>query len=123
MIGQAATFSIFRKWRDESPPTKLRVDMELGVMQLSLECSVTRVDVPLVGFRISGGFGFVEFIFDESWGFDFMALDAARLRLEQRVGESPLKDRRLEFGEIVAGTRPTAGATAIFAEIVREVGS
>lgn len=113
-------FSIFRKWRDEEPTSRLRVDMELGVMHLSLECSVMRVEEPLVGFLISG-FGFVEFIFDETWGFDFLALDTARLRWEQRVGQSPLKDRRYVFGEIVAGTRPTTGATAIFAEIVGEV--
>jgi len=80
-----------------------------------------RVEPPLIGLRLARGAGVVEFVFDETWDFDFMALDAAHLEMEQRVGESPLKDRRFEFGEIVVGVRPTTRSQMIFAEVVREV--
>jgi len=119
MIGRAAAFSVFRKWRDEEPPTRLRFDIELEVISLSLECSVLRVDEPLIGVKVAT-FGTVEFIFDNTWVFDFTALDAARLRLEQRIGRSP-DNRRVELGEIVAATNLSTGTQAIFAEIVRDV--
>jgi hypothetical protein len=120
MIGRNAAFSIFRKWRDANPPTRLRVDAELGVFSFSLDCSVARVDFPLIGFSL-GVVGVLEFVFDETWDFDFMALDAARLRLDQRVGDLPVRKGRCEFGEIVLGVRAPTGSQMIFAEIVREV--
>jgi hypothetical protein len=74
--------------------------------------------------RVKGFFladcGFIEFRFEETWTFDFMALDAARVELDERKGDSPLKTRRYEFGEVIVATR-TTGSRMIFAEVVREV--
>lgn len=117
MLHSSVAFSLFRKWRDAL--TTLRVDTELGVISFSLECTLMRVDEPLVGFFLADC-GFIEFRFDETWTFDFMALDAARVELDERKGDSPLKTRRYEFGEVVVATR-TTGSRMIFAEVVREV--
>ena len=78
-----------------------------------------RVEEPLLGFLLADC-GFTEFRFDETWTFDFMALDAARVELEERIGNSPLGTRRYEFGEVIVATR-TTGSRMILAEVVREV--
>jgi len=114
---QSAAFSIFRKWRDSL--TTLRVDSRLGVINFSLECSLMRVEEPLIGLLI-GDFGFIEFLFDDTWTFEFMAADAARAELDKRIGESPSKERRYEFGEVIVATR-TTGSRMYFLEAVREV--
>jgi len=117
MITQASAFSIFRKWRDNI--TTLRVDTELGVISFSLECTLMRIEEPLLGFFLADC-GFIEFLFDKTWTFDFMALDVACIELDKRLGNSPLGTRRYEFGEVIVATR-TTGSRMILAEVVREV--
>jgi hypothetical protein len=78
-----------------------------------------RVEEPLVGFLL-GNMGFIEFRFDETWTFDFMAADAARAEIKDRIGDSPSAERRYEFGEVLVGTR-TTGSKMWFLEVVREV--
>jgi hypothetical protein len=90
MIDQSTAFSVFSKWRDEL--TTLRVDMELGVMAFSLECTLMRVEEPLLGFLLANC-GFMEFVFNETWGFEIMSLDSLRVDLENRMGDSPLQNR------------------------------
>lgn len=118
MIDQSVAFSIFRKWRDAL--TTLRVDTELGVISFSLECTLMRVEEPVVSFLLDDC-GFIEFSFDATWEFDFAAPDAVRTELEERVAESPLVGRRYEFGEALIGTRLTTSSRMIFLEIVREI--
>jgi hypothetical protein len=116
-MDQAEAFSIFRRWRDAL--TTLRVDTELGVMAFSLECTLMRVEEPLVGFLLDDC-GLIEFIFDETWAFDFTSSDAARAELKDRSADSPLANRRYEFGEAIIGRR-TTGSLMLFLEIVREI--
>lgn len=116
-MDQSQAFSIFGKWRDSL--TTLRVDTALAVINFSVECTVLRADEPLVSFLL-GISGFIEFRFDETWTFDFMAADAARAEIKERIGESPSAERRYEFGEVLVGTRPT-GSKMWFLEVVREV--
>ena len=117
-MNQGSAFSVFRKWRDNL--TTLRVDTELGVISFSLECTLMRVEEPLLSFLLADC-GFIEFRFDESWVFDFVALDALRVEMEKRVGDSPLGTRRYEYGEGVIATRVKTGSRMILAEVVREV--
>jgi hypothetical protein len=119
MIDESAAFSVFRKWRDAESPTTLRVDATLGVMSFSFECTLMRVDEPLVGFLLDDC-GFIEFRFDSGWGFDFVAADAARAEIEERIGDSPLGSRRYEFGEVIVAIRGT-DSRMLFLEIVRNV--
>jgi hypothetical protein len=102
MIDQAAAFSVFSRWRDEM--TTLRVDTELGVIAFSLECTLMRVEERLLGLLLANC-GFIEFIFDDTWGFEIMSLDSLRVDLEKRAGDSPLKDRRYEYNEGIVAVR------------------
>jgi len=117
MIDQPSAFSVFRKWRDSMKP--LMVDAELGVIAFTFEGTLIRVEEPLVGFLLDDC-GSIEFIFDESWGFDFASPDALRLAVETRVGESALRGRQYEYGETVFAVRSN-GSRMIFLEIVKEV--
>src|SRR5208282_2521792 len=115
-------FSIFRKWRDEpEEPTLLRVDAEIGVTQFSVECTVARVDEPSLSLLLDDC-GFMELRFDETWTFEFLASDAERVDLDERIAESPLGTRLYEFGEAVVVRRKATGVWFIFLEIVRRVG-
>ena len=118
MIDQASAFSVFRRWRDEL--TTLRVDTELGVIAFSLECTLIRVEEPLLGFLLANC-GFIEFVFDDTWGFEIVSLDSLQVELEKRAGDSPLKDRRYEYNEGIVAVRLRTGSRMIFGAVVREV--
>ena len=120
MIDRATVFSVFRKWRDAAPPTKLRADAELGRVQFSFECSIRRADNPLLALTLEDC-GFIELVFDDTWGFDFLSFDSLRLNSDERLGKSPLGERRYEFGEQIVAVRGGTGGRMLFAEIVREV--
>jgi hypothetical protein len=120
VIDQATAFSVFRKWRDASPPTRLRADAELGKVQFSFACSVRRAEEPLLALTLEGC-GFIELVFDGTWGFDFLSFDALRLAPEKRTGKSPLGERRYEFGEQVVAARKDSGGFMFLAEVVREL--
>ena len=94
MIAHAEAFSVFRKWQDEG--LLLRVDARLGVMSFSFECFVSRVEEPLIGLLLTDC-GFIEFVFDNTWAFDFTAPDAARAEMAERFGVAPLGKREYEF--------------------------
>jgi hypothetical protein len=111
---------VFRKWQDAVPPTKLRADAELGSVQFSFECLVRRVEEPLLALTLEDC-GFIELVFDDTWGFDFLSFDALRLTPEKRFGKSSLGGRRYEFGEQIVATRKGTGGFMFFAEVVREV--
>jgi len=117
-MDQASAFSVFRNWRDNL--TTLRVDTELGVMSFSLECTLMRVEEPLLSFLLADC-GFIEFRFDETWVFQFISLDALRVEMAKRVGDSPLATRRYEYGEGVVAERVKTGSRMILGEVVREV--
>jgi hypothetical protein len=118
MIDQSKAFSVFSRWRDEL--TALRVDIELGVIAFSLECTLIRVEEPLLGFLLADC-GSVEFIFNETWGFEFLSLDSLRVELDKRIGDSPLRSRRYEFNEGIIAVRRTTGSRMVFGAVVREV--
>jgi hypothetical protein len=118
MIDQSTAFSVFSRWRDEL--TTLRLDTELGVIAFSVECTIMRVEEPLLGFLLSDC-GLLEFVFDETWVFEFLSLDSLRIDLKDRAGDSPLRAKRYEFNEGMLAVRRTTGSRMVFGAVVREV--
>jgi hypothetical protein len=98
----------------------LRVSAKLEPYAFDLEGLLDRVEVPLIGLKVEGR-GFIEFLLDGAWRFDFVAPDAERASLEATIGKSSSDDRTYEFGEIVAANkRDGSGDRVLFMEIVRK---
>lgn len=119
IVTRAEVFSVFRKWRDE--PTRLRVfAIPFGSMQFSVDCTLGRVDEPIVALDLSGC-GFIEFLLDdEGLVFAFGAADAMRIPPTERIGESSHRMKKYEFGEMVAVVKDEEHRLG-FLEIVREL--
>jgi hypothetical protein len=118
MISQSEVFELFRRWRDEK--TQLRIMAEfLGTSKLSIDTVIVRAEEPLIGVDL-GEHGYIEFLFDENWHYDFGSLETMTDSPTDRVGSSSDRSRSYQFGEMISAVR--ANKTYIlFMEIVRTV--
>jgi hypothetical protein len=95
-------FSLFNRWRDSR--TLLRASFRTDSFFWDVEGVVDRVDPPLIGVRLEDC-GFIEFLFDTQWRYDFEAPDTMHAKPEAKLGRSSLNSRVYEFGEMMFATR------------------
>lgn len=115
-MDQSEAFSTFRDWLDKS--TRLRVDCDLAVINFCFDCTLSRVEEPLITLLLSDR-GSLSLKFDETWSFRSTAPDA-EVHRKDRLGRSASDTRQYEFGRLVLATRET-GSTLLLIEVVREI--
>ena len=83
-MDQSEAFSTFREWLDAS--TRLRADCDLAVLNFCFDCTLSRVEEPLITLSL-GDRGSLSLRFDETWSFRSTAPDA-EVHRKDRLGHS-----------------------------------
>ena len=113
-------FSLFSRWKDNGTP--LRVSFRTVSFFVDVEGVLDRVEAPIIGLRLVDC-GFIEFLFDNKWIYEFATTDAVRTPSKSKLGKSSLDSKVYRFGEAVSAVRTDASKrTIVFYEIVKRVG-